>query len=277
MNNLLKYLFVIAFFFLQYSRNCFAQEIVVKNIGQNYRDISASTHLRADENSIACALLKVFAVNKNIQFSGDVVGPIENKTNEYWVYMKKGSREIKISAPSFSSLTILFEDYDLEPLQSKVTYNITLMFNNTPREDKENGDNVKLSYPECKLAAESGTSTDFVNLGKCYLYGIGTNENPSEAARWFQKAAKRGNIEALFLMGDSFFYGIGNPKDYEIAFDYYTKAADNEFAPAIYALGLCYEQGKGVKQNIKKAIKYFEDAADKGYVKAVNKLQSYRK
>lgn len=261
-------------FILFYTPCCVAQDIVVKSVELSLRDASASTNPRVDGDGMSCALLKVVAVNKHIQFGGDVVGTVENKTNEYWVYMKRGSQKVTISAPSFSTMTISFKDYDIESLQSKATYNIVLYFPNQSNvAELKNSRTQNLSYSECKVAAESGSPSALVDLGKCYLYGLGTMENPNAAARCFDKAAQQGYAEAMHLMGDSFFNGIGNPKNYEIAFDYYSKAAKMDYTPSIYSLGLCYEQGKGVKKNPKKAIKCFKDAANKGHIKAANKIK----
>ena len=254
--------------------NCKAQNIIVKDVKLNFTDASASTNPRIDENGIFCALVKIIAVNKDIQFSGNIVGPIENKTNEYWVYMKKGSDNVTITAPSYPSLTIFFKEYNIESLQSKATYNITLSFPKT-QEQINTEPKTELSFSECKKLAETGNPADLVNLGKCYLYGIGTIENTSEATRCFEKAAKQGYPDAIYLIGNSYYYGLGNTQNYELAFKYYTDAAKKDYIPAIYSLGLCYEKGKGVKQNTNKAMKHFKYAASKGYTKALNKIKSH--
>jgi TPR repeat protein len=44
-------------------------------------------------------------------------------------------------------------------------------------------------------------------LGCCFLNGHGTNVNHTKAFKWFQKAAKKGNAEAMFYVGQ--FYLIG--------------------------------------------------------------------
>lgn len=249
-----------------------AQEIVVDRVEVSIRDASAATIPREDENGMACALLKIATINKEVEFSGEVVGEVVNKTNEYWVYMKMGSKCITLSAPNYPHFTISFPDYEIESLQSKTTYNLTITFK---RPINEGNNKSQLSFEECRIAAKSGTPSALVDLGKCYLYGLGTNENASEAARLFDKAAKSDHPEALHLMGDSYFFGLGNPKNYELAVEYYAKAADKDYAPSLFSLGMCYEQGKGVKQNDKKAQKYFIQAANKGYSKAKNKIQSY--
>lgn len=245
-----------------------AQDIIVKSLLLNLRDISASTAPRMDENGIPCALLKVATINDRVQFSGNVIGNVENKINEYWVYMKSGTEEVTVSTPSCSQVTISFADYDINSLQSKLTYNMILII-----QEPNNYVDSQMSYSECLIAAQSGSPSALVNLGKCCLYGIGTYENPSEAARYFEMAAKAGNVEAIHLIGNSYFYGIGNPKNYKIAVEYYIEAANKKYAPSLYYLGVCYEQGKGVKQNEKKAQKYYMEAANEGYSKAQSKLK----
>lgn len=253
------------------SSTCIAQNIAVKTIETSIRDASASTKSRLDENGAFCALLKILAVNKDIKFFGNIVGEVENNTNEYWVYMKAGSDSIMILAPTYSPITIFFKEYNIDALESKTTYNLVLEFTNNIT--TRNLCKKELSYTECVINAQSNSLVDIVNLGKCFLYGIGVEENPNEAARLFERAAKKGDAEAMYLMGNSFFYGLGNPKNYEIAIDYYRKAVEKGSPSAMYSLGVCYELGKGVKQNKKKAEKFYKCAADKGYTKAINKLE----
>lgn len=257
--------------YISISLQAFCQNVVVINVAQNIKDASASTNLRKDSEGTACALVKVLCVNKNVQFSGDVVGAIANKTNEYWVYMKKDSEFLTVSAPSCPSETIRFADFGIPPLQSRTTYNITLRFDQT--NGKIGGQNEsQISFDECLSLAQNGSSAGWRDLGKCYLYGIGTAENPSEAMRCFEKAAKYGDLEAIFLIGNSYYYGLGSPKNYDIAVDYWRKSAKKNHAPSLYFLGLCYEYGHGVKKDVKKSMEYFEKSASLGFSKAKDKL-----
>lgn len=258
-------------YIMLFGTEIFAQKIITKSVTVNFMDASASTNRRADENGVPCALLKVAAINKNVEFSGDIVGEIENKVNEYWVYMKNGSDKIVVSAPSYSPNTIVFSDYDIDHLESKITYSIVLSFDES--NFKDSNTNNELAFSKYKEAALTGNPSALVELGKCYLYGLGTLENPSEATRCFDKAAVQGNAEAMFFIGNSFYFAQGNPVDYEKAVNYYTKAAKKDYAPAIYYLGLCYENGKGVTKNSQKAYKYYMEAAKKGYAKAKEKVK----
>ena len=60
-----------------------AQELKVKSIREATHDLSARTQARQDLNGNDCALLKVFVVGKGVKFSGNVVGDVVSKDNEY--------------------------------------------------------------------------------------------------------------------------------------------------------------------------------------------------
>ena len=85
-----------------------------------------------------------------------------------------------------------------------------------------------------KKAAEKGYRDWQCNLGCCYFYGLGIDEeNNKDAVKWFKRSASKG------------------------------------FIPAFFALGLCYYFGNGVRKNKKEALKFFKRAAKYGYAEAV--------
>lgn len=59
-------------------------------------DIIAGDDQRRDLNRQLCALVKVQVVDDIIDVEGNVVGDIVNRGVEKWVYMAKGSRNMKI-------------------------------------------------------------------------------------------------------------------------------------------------------------------------------------
>ena len=105
-----------------------AQKLVVESMTTVVNDISASQYRRNDYNGDPCALIKVSLAAKDAQFEGSVIPPVEYKMGEYWVYMSKGSQELRIKHPSFVPLHVKFADYgigkDVQPLQ---TYALTLL------------------------------------------------------------------------------------------------------------------------------------------------------
>ena len=120
----LKALWIVALslLFCQYS---FSQGFKVKEFKQNVNDGSAF-HAPMDADGHPCGLIKVRTDNAELKFKGNIVGDIENKTNEYWVYMAQGSKLLNILHPSFLPVLINFNDYSIGEVSSKATYILTL-------------------------------------------------------------------------------------------------------------------------------------------------------
>jgi TPR repeat protein len=78
----------------------------------------------------------------------------------------------------------------------------------------------------------NGVARAQCEVARCFYYGLGTRKNYRTAVEWYQKAAKRGDMEAQF------------------------------------ALGVAFERGQGVRQNIRRAMSWHEKAAEIGHEKA---------
>jgi len=107
--------------------NLFAQKLTVETMTALPIDLSASQHERKDLNGRPCALVKVQLAAVGAQFEGNVVGSVDYKTNEYWVYMTEGSYMLSVKHPSFVPLSVNFRDYGINGVQGKATYRLTLM------------------------------------------------------------------------------------------------------------------------------------------------------
>lgn len=107
------------------------QKLTVKSMTAAPMDISASKYERPDNNGKACALVKVLLAVPGVQFEGNVLPPAEFKTSEYWVYLSDGSKELRIKCPGYASQHVVFKDYDIKEVKSKVTYNLTLVAPNS--------------------------------------------------------------------------------------------------------------------------------------------------
>ena len=107
-----------------------AQELTVKEM-KSTNDLSASQYRRKDLVGEACALVKVQLTAKEVGFEGNVIQPVEYKGGEYWVYMTKGSRELRIkhlaASPAFLPCHIKFADYGISGVEPLVTYTLTLL------------------------------------------------------------------------------------------------------------------------------------------------------
>lgn len=121
----MKHLLFLAF--LQFiSIYGFAQELTIKSFKENTKDLTASTSIRKDNNDEPCALVKVQLTATGAQFEPNVVGNIAYKVNEYWVYLPKGSKHLKVKHPNYLTKDVVFADYNVPFLQSKMTYELVI-------------------------------------------------------------------------------------------------------------------------------------------------------
>lgn len=103
-----------------------AQEPSVKRVYQDPVDLSAAKYKRKDLNGVTCALVKVQIVADDVEFFGNVVGDVDRKAGEYWVYLIDGTKMFRIQSNSFIPVNITFADYDIPAVHSNNTYIVTL-------------------------------------------------------------------------------------------------------------------------------------------------------
>lgn len=245
-----------------------AQGLVVDNFSST-SSVEARTHKRLDYKGIPCALIKVRSMIEGLVFK-EAVGPVENKTNEYWVFVPDNSEQLTISLDKLRPYKIRFADYGEKNVVTNVTYVLSLSELATANKQSFTSKSVPSDYLK---GAEEGNAEDQCNLGRCYYQGQGVTQNYYTAVSWFRRSAEQNCAEAQYYLGKAYYFGQGFPKpDFEQAFKWYEKSAKNDFAEAQYQLGLCYEKGQGVNQNKKTARKWFEKAAKNGHEKANRKL-----
>jgi TPR repeat protein len=98
--------------------------------------------------------------------------------------------------------------------------------------------------------------------------GLGCMQNYSEAAFWYEEAAKRGHLEAFNNLGVLYKDGHGVIQDDARCFICFKRAAEGGLAEGLYNLGLLYDQGIGCELNNDTALEYCRKAAYKGHAKA---------
>lgn len=107
-------------------------------------------------------------------------------------------------------------------------------------------------------------------LGQMLFTGTGTEKNEEEAAMFWEKASKLGNVNAQYALGSYWLTNqIGDPKT---AVEWIRKAAQGELTAALYALAKLYLAGEVIEQDIPKAIQLFEKAAGKKHDFAAYRL-----
>lgn len=106
-----------------------SQELIVKNLELATTDLSASIHERRDLNDDPCALVKVRLAHQDAEFKGNIMGDIEFKSGEYWVYLAKGSYKLGVHLDGFLPLDVNFREVlsDFRGVEPKTTYILTIL------------------------------------------------------------------------------------------------------------------------------------------------------
>ena len=120
-----KILLSIVLFFASIS-SVFAQKLTVESFKLAGSDLTAQTQPHKDLNDRNCALIKVGIGLQGVQFEGGIMGNVENKTGEYWVYMPQGNRQLKVKHANYAPVMVTFADYGVEKLESNRTYELII-------------------------------------------------------------------------------------------------------------------------------------------------------
>jgi len=144
-----------------------------------------------------------------------------------------------------------------------------------------------LAFRLIRYAAEHNYQPAFSALGKCYAYGIGTQQNHLEAVHWLLKTDYAQDVDMLGLMGLYYFNGTGVAQDKNKAYDYWLDvaekghsagfhycqlAADAGYARGQFVLGHFYQFGIDTPTDIHKALQLFHQAAEQNYAPAQCRL-----
>ncbi|KAG0224578.1 hypothetical protein BGW41_005044 [Actinomortierella wolfii] len=156
--------------------------------------------------------------------------------------------------------------------------------------------------------AQGGDIKAQVALALKYEYGTGTQQNYSEAHKWyfraaalgsqearhkllsfnydgritlqsreavvhwFETTAEQGDVDVQSALGWMYQNGQGVNKDYNKALYWYSKSAQHGNAEAQNSLGWMYQHGQGVKKSYQEAISWYTKAAKQGHAAAQNSL-----
>ena len=112
-----------------------------------------------------------------------------------------------------------------------------------------------------------------VNLGICYIQGLGVPQDVVEAVKWFNEAAEAGHPAGKMNLAISYFEGEGVDVDKEKAVALLHEAAEY-MADAQFLLAQCYENGEGAEKDLEKARALYQQAADSGIVEAKEWLEN---
>jgi len=117
---------------------------------------------------------------------------------------------------------------------------------------------------QLNLPSVSREAEEDYNRGEKAANGDGVPQDYVTAARYYRRAAERGNIRAQYALACLYEEGSGVPKDFGQAAAWYRKAADQGDAEAQNNLGVLYSTGQGVPQDAAEAVRLYRLAAAQG-------------
>ena len=115
-------------------------------------------------------------------------------------------------------------------------------------------------YPGQTMKPQDMRSYVWYRIGKMHCYGLGTEQNYTEAFKWFEKSAAEGNKFAQFSLSNLYYYGNGVEQSYEQAFHWYMAAAKQGQPYAAYAVAQMYAYGESVDKDEVQAQSYYSQA-----------------
>ena len=125
-----------------------------------------------------------------------------------------------------------------------------------------------LDMDRLRAHAEQGYIGDQLKLARALELGVEGKADPTEAARWFLKAANLGDPAAQTYLGYLYMRGEGMPRDEKQALQWFQRAAADGYAPAQYDLGYLLVNGLGVQQDPSAGALWLERSAQQGFAPA---------
>ncbi|WP_159090916.1 tetratricopeptide repeat protein [Aquimarina aquimarini] len=127
-------------------------------------------------------------------------------------------------------------------------------------------ENLELSFEAHQKAAEKGNSDAMFELFVYYAQGIGVEEDISKAIDWCFKAAESNNRRAIYNLGAYYATGYESvSKDIDKSIEYYIRAANMGHGKAAAQLAAIYTIAKEVKKDEKKARHFYELAFENDF------------
>ena len=128
---------------VSFALGTFAQELKIKSCTLASTDVTASSleNIRMDDVGDPCALVKILLLDGISKVQGNVIGDIKEYSTEKWVYLSKGTKEIRIIPMHYKPLQVYFPDFGIDGVESKRTYVLDLVIQNMGAEPVDAGGN----------------------------------------------------------------------------------------------------------------------------------------
>jgi len=121
------------------------------------------------------------------------------------------------------------------------------------------------AFEYAKIAADVGEAEGEYFVGYCFEAGLGVSKDEAEALKWYTKAQKKGNGDAMWKLGTFYHYGKGKIKqDYKEAQKLYEKAIKSN----------CSEEGiQNSRDGLKELKELIAKAKNKGKKEETEKAE----
>ena len=128
---------------VSFALGTFAQELKIKSCTLASTDVTASSleNIRMDDVGNPCALVKILLLDGISKVQGNVIGDIKEYSSEKWVYLSKGTKEIRIIPMHYKPLRVYFPDFGIDGVESKRTYVLDLVIHNMGADPVDAGGN----------------------------------------------------------------------------------------------------------------------------------------
>lgn len=155
------------------------------------------------------------------------------------------------------------------------TYGPILVRLSTKRYGERLAENPELAADFVREKAMAGIAEAQLGWGHMLLDGHGVDHNPEAAFRWFNHAARQGNVDSWNMLGRCYERGWGVAADHGIAEHWYALAAAKGHAWAQFNLAALMLAG-GRHADLKRVLSLLVASARQGNPKAMNLLGHFR-
>jgi TPR repeat protein len=132
--------------------------------------------------------------------------------------------------------------------------------------------NGKARLEAWKAAAEKGSAAGQWLYGRCFDDGVGVEQNPETAVKWYRQSAEQGFPFGQNSLAWCYRYGEGVEPNAEEALKWLKRAADQKEAVALFNLAQLHELGLGTTADAGEAVRLYALASEAGYVEGTMRL-----
>ncbi|MBR2903846.1 MAG: sel1 repeat family protein [Clostridia bacterium] len=128
------------------------------------------------------------------------------------------------------------------------------------------------ALPCFEKAAKKGNVDALYKLGEMHFVGRGVDRDPARGVGYYEEAAKKGNVEACRMLGVAYAMGNGAPRDEKKSHEYFLAGAKKGNAFCQCKAAKNFMDGVGTKENPLEGFRWYMKAAEQGSVDGIREL-----